>query len=181
MFLTVSSLHRYRHDPDSANGAVAVPVWDLLDRGGKRWRVVLCMLVAEALGGKPKDVADVAAAIEIIHNGTLMLDDVEDQSSVRRCDSVYQPWCVFQRMCAPPAVWTHVAVHRNSFTIYVYYTQVLSAINWYLIRHFIENSLTWCFYFEESAMHPSQIWGRRGHQRRLRHVFSSCQGSFGPP
>jgi hypothetical protein len=28
------------------------PIWDLLDRGGKRWRPVLCMLIAELLGRK---------------------------------------------------------------------------------------------------------------------------------
>ena len=37
------------------------PIWDLLDRGGKRWRPILAMLVAELYGHKREDVFDLAA------------------------------------------------------------------------------------------------------------------------
>jgi geranylgeranyl pyrophosphate synthase len=37
------------------------PIWDLLDRGGKRWRPVLCMLIAELLGHKRTEIFDIAA------------------------------------------------------------------------------------------------------------------------
>eukprot|EP00743_Colponemidia_sp_Colp-15_P004443 GILK01004792.1.p1 GENE.GILK01004792.1~~GILK01004792.1.p1 ORF type:complete len:392 (+),score=72.49 GILK01004792.1:67-1176(+) len=75
---------RYGPDAESATNALAVPIWDMLDRGGKRWRPVLCMLIAESLGGKAEDVVDVAALCEIVHNGSLMIDDVEDSSEMRR-------------------------------------------------------------------------------------------------
>lgn len=74
----------YKFDLDAATNAVNAPIWDLLDRGGKRWRPALTMIVAGCLGKNPKDLADVAAASEIIHNGTLMVDDVEDNSDMRR-------------------------------------------------------------------------------------------------
>lgn len=74
----------YSFDLGAATGAVNEPVWDLLDRGGKRWRPALTMLVAGCLGKDPKTLADVAAASEIIHNGTLMVDDIEDNSDMRR-------------------------------------------------------------------------------------------------
>jgi geranylgeranyl pyrophosphate synthase len=60
------------------------PIWDLLDRGGKRWRPVLCMIIAELFNRKRSEVYEIAALCEIIHNGTLMIDDIEDSSQVRR-------------------------------------------------------------------------------------------------
>lgn len=38
-------------------------------KGGKRWRPVLLLLTAEALGKKPADVIDLVAICEIVHNG----------------------------------------------------------------------------------------------------------------
>lgn len=68
----------------SLNKTFSQPIWDLLDRGGKRWRPVLCMLVAELLGHKRTEIFEIAALCEIIHNGTLLVDDIEDSSTVRR-------------------------------------------------------------------------------------------------
>jgi geranylgeranyl diphosphate synthase, type I len=59
------------------------PVWDLLDRGGKRWRPILMLLACDAVGGGSK-IEDLIPLVEIIHNGTLMIDDVEDNSDLRR-------------------------------------------------------------------------------------------------
>eukprot|EP01120_Amphizonella_sp_Union-15-10_P000902 TRINITY_DN1097_c0_g1_i1.p1 TRINITY_DN1097_c0_g1~~TRINITY_DN1097_c0_g1_i1.p1 ORF type:complete len:387 (+),score=88.06 TRINITY_DN1097_c0_g1_i1:97-1161(+) len=74
----------YAYDLESASKAVLDPIWDILSRGGKRWRPVLVMLVAEALGGKPENVLPCAYACELIHNGTLVVDDIEDDSKLRR-------------------------------------------------------------------------------------------------
>jgi geranylgeranyl pyrophosphate synthase len=60
------------------------PIWDLLDRGGKQWRPILLCLVAEALGGNLDVVLPISVLCEIVHNGTLMTDDVEDDSKLRR-------------------------------------------------------------------------------------------------
>jgi geranylgeranyl diphosphate synthase, type I len=59
------------------------PVWDLLERGGKRWRPVLMMLCCDVVGGGSK-IEELIPVVEIIHNGTLMVDDVEDGSDTRR-------------------------------------------------------------------------------------------------
>lgn len=59
------------------------PIWDLLDRGGKRWRPVLMLLCCDVVKGGSK-VEDLIPIVEIIHNGTLMVDDVEDGSDLRR-------------------------------------------------------------------------------------------------
>lgn len=75
---------RYMHDLEALNKAIAEPVWEFLDRGGKRWRPALFLLICEALGKNPKDFLDFAIIPEVVHNGTLMVDDVEDGSELRR-------------------------------------------------------------------------------------------------
>ena len=60
------------------------PVWDLLDRGGKRFRPAMSFLAAECVGGRREDASGAAAAVELLHNMTLVHDDIEDQSELRR-------------------------------------------------------------------------------------------------
>ena len=59
-------------------------LWEILDRGGKRFRPAICLLCCEAVGGKPEKAMPVAAAIELFHNLTLIHDDIEDNSLLRR-------------------------------------------------------------------------------------------------
>ncbi|MEA2089387.1 MAG: polyprenyl synthetase family protein [Thermoproteota archaeon] len=75
---------RYEYNLKALNKAVAEPIWEFLGRGGKRWRPSLFLLVCEALGKNWKDFLDFAIIPEVIHNGTLMIDDVEDLSELRR-------------------------------------------------------------------------------------------------
>jgi geranylgeranyl diphosphate synthase type I len=77
-------LPRYEYDVEAINEAIAKPIWEFLDRGGKRWRPNLFLLVCEALGAEPEKLLDFAIIPEVIHNGTLMIDDVEDTSELRR-------------------------------------------------------------------------------------------------
>lgn len=51
---------------------------------GKRIRPYLTFLAADALGGNIEDVAPLAAAIELLHNFTLIHDDIQDRSPNRR-------------------------------------------------------------------------------------------------
>jgi len=75
---------KYGCDLEALNKAIAEPIWDMLDRGGKRWRPTLFLLICEALGKRPEDFLDFAIIPEVIHNGTLVIDDIEDSSEVRR-------------------------------------------------------------------------------------------------
>jgi geranylgeranyl diphosphate synthase type I len=59
-------------------------VWELIDRGGKRFRPVLVFLAAECVGGNKEEAIGAAAAVELLHNMTLIHDDIEDQSELRR-------------------------------------------------------------------------------------------------
>jgi len=78
------SVPRYAYNLEALNKAIAEPIWEFLDRGGKRWRPSLFLLVCEAVGKNPKDFIEYAIIPEVIHNGTLMVDDIEDQSELRR-------------------------------------------------------------------------------------------------
>jgi len=61
------------------------PVWDLLDRGGKRFRPLLAHLCCKTVRGKSDPmITSLAAAVELLHNMTLIHDDIEDNSDVRR-------------------------------------------------------------------------------------------------
>ena len=51
---------------------------------GKRLRPVLTMICCGAAGGEPFDALRAAAAIEILHNFTLVHDDIMDKSPMRR-------------------------------------------------------------------------------------------------
>jgi geranylgeranyl diphosphate synthase type I len=51
---------------------------------GKRLRPALCLLVAEAVGGRYRSALPPAGAIELIHNFSLVHDDIQDHSPLRR-------------------------------------------------------------------------------------------------
>ncbi|MFC7238833.1 polyprenyl synthetase family protein [Saliphagus sp. GCM10025317] len=74
----------FAYDPEGIQRALADPLWDLLDRGGKRWRAVLFLVFVEALGEDPEAFLSYACIPEILHNGTIIVDDVEDGASIRR-------------------------------------------------------------------------------------------------
>jgi geranylgeranyl diphosphate synthase type I len=64
--------------------ALSDPIWNLLDRGGKRWRAILFLVLVDALGESPKEFLPYACVPEILHNGTIIVDDVEDEARRRR-------------------------------------------------------------------------------------------------
>lgn len=61
--------------------------------GGKRVRPTITILTCEALGGEPEDVLDYAAGIELVHTASLVVDDIIDESTVRR--GVESAWAKF--------------------------------------------------------------------------------------
>ncbi len=75
---------KFSSNLEALNKGVAEPIWEILDRGGKRWRPALFLLVCEALGENVENCLDFAIIPEVVHNGTLMVDDIEDDSELRR-------------------------------------------------------------------------------------------------
>ncbi len=51
---------------------------------GKRVRPLLCLLACQSVGGNPAEALPAAAAIEILHNFSLVHDDIEDGDETRR-------------------------------------------------------------------------------------------------
>lgn len=62
-----------------------------LETGGKRLRAIIPPWVASNLGGDWRHALDLGLAVELVHNGTLVHDDVQDGDAFRR---------------GKPAVWT---------------------------------------------------------------------------
>ncbi len=60
------------------------PCAELIHRGGKRWRPLLCVLSCEALGGKAEAAYALSPLIELCHTASLIHDDIEDNSDERR-------------------------------------------------------------------------------------------------
>ncbi len=61
--------------------------------GGKRLRPLLVLLACEAVGGKLRHAMDAAVAVELLHNFTLIHDDVMDQDEIRRGKpTVHRKW-----------------------------------------------------------------------------------------
>jgi octaprenyl-diphosphate synthase len=56
----------------------------LRGQGGKRARPLVTLVAAQACGGDPRRALPLAAAIEWLHQGTLVLDDIIDAAPVRR-------------------------------------------------------------------------------------------------
>lgn len=56
----------------------------ILNSGGKRLRPLLVLLSAKAVGGKFNNAYNAAAAVEMLHNFTLVHDDIMDNADKRR-------------------------------------------------------------------------------------------------
>lgn len=68
---------------------------------GKRIRPLVCLLTCEALCGDWHPALPVAAAVELVHNFSLIHDDIEDQSAARRGRAtVWQVWGLAQGLNA---------------------------------------------------------------------------------
>lgn len=75
--------------PESAAGQnpialLSAPCASLVSGGGKRWRPLLAVLAYQLAGGSGDDIYTLAPLIEGIHTASLIHDDIEDNSELRR-------------------------------------------------------------------------------------------------
>ena len=69
------------------------PVAYVLNGGGKRLRPLLTIFSAEACGGTKSVVFSAALAVEVLHNFTLVHDDIMDRDSIRHGQkTVHNKW-----------------------------------------------------------------------------------------
>ena len=69
------------------------PIEYILSQGGKRIRPQLCLLSADLFGGDEQQAVYPAIAFELLHNFTLLHDDIMDNAPLRRGKpTVYKKW-----------------------------------------------------------------------------------------
>ncbi len=91
-----SDLQRVEDLLRDAVGSTAEPLRGMLQHvltGGKRLRAAVVVLSGQSLGGAGQTLAQLAAAVEILHAATLVHDDVVDESATRRGrDTLHFRW-----------------------------------------------------------------------------------------
>lgn len=63
---------------------LARPIREMTDRGGKAWRSYAALACIDVVGGDSRKFLHWLAMPELLHVGSLIIDDVEDQSRIRR-------------------------------------------------------------------------------------------------
>jgi len=82
---------------------------------GKRIRPMLCVLACQAAQGDPAQAIPAAAGVELLHNFSLIHDDIEDHSPTRRGrPAVWKLWGVPQAINSGDGMFTlaHLAMDR---------------------------------------------------------------------
>jgi geranylgeranyl pyrophosphate synthase/predicted secreted hydrolase len=60
------------------------PIREITDRGGKTWRSYATVACCDIVGGNSQEAIDWLALPEMMHVGSLIVDDVQDRSRIRR-------------------------------------------------------------------------------------------------
>ena len=80
-------------DPAQFSRTMIQPIREIIDRGGKAWRSYLPLACCDVVGGNSQAAEPWLALPELLHVGSLIVDDVEDRSIVRRggktCHAIY--------------------------------------------------------------------------------------------
>ena len=69
---------------DEANPGLGRIAWEHIDTGGKRLRARLAVFAVRALGGRAEHGVAWGAACELLHNASLIHDDIQDGDRFRR-------------------------------------------------------------------------------------------------
>ena len=90
------------------------------DSRGKRIRPMLVLLTALAAGGNWRDALPAACAVELIHNFSLIHDDIEDNSPLRRGrPTIWKKWGIAQATNIGDTMFTlaHLEILRLAETL----------------------------------------------------------------
>lgn len=86
---------------------------------GKRIRPLIVLLTCEAAGGDWQNALPAAAAVELVHNFSLIHDDIQDNSPIRRGrETVWKRWGIPQAINSGDAMFTlaHLSLLRLEST-----------------------------------------------------------------
>jgi geranylgeranyl pyrophosphate synthase/predicted secreted hydrolase len=91
---------------------ITQPLREIIDRGGKSWRSLACLLCVDAVGGNSNLYRHWLAMPEIMHVGSLIIDDIQDQSTHRRggdaCHIIYGNALAINTGCAAYFLSLHI-------------------------------------------------------------------------
>jgi geranylgeranyl pyrophosphate synthase/predicted secreted hydrolase len=80
-------------DKDQYVAHIIKPIREIVDRGGKSWRSYAALACIDAVGGYSQPYVDWLILPELLHTGSLIIDDVQDRSVTRRggasCHLIY--------------------------------------------------------------------------------------------
>ncbi|WP_236980571.1 polyprenyl synthetase family protein [Membranihabitans maritimus] len=80
-------------DPVQFSKSLIEPIRSIVDRGGKSWRSYALLACCDLVGGDSQRIQKWLALPELLHVGSLIVDDVEDKSDIRRgkpsCHKIY--------------------------------------------------------------------------------------------
>ena len=71
-------------DPAGMAATLIAPIREMVDRGGKSWRSYAALACCDVVGGDSRKFSQWLAMPELMHVGSLIIDDVQDRSTVRR-------------------------------------------------------------------------------------------------
>ena len=136
---------------DSLNKSILNPCWDMINRGGKRWRPMLGLMISDLFKIDLNNPNDQNSKLyykmfyltEALHNASLIIDDVEDKSELRRNSP-----CVHKKYGEGIAINAGV-----SLMFFPFYKIVQSLENLLLI-----GELSKVYLEELSAIHIGQGW-----------------------
>ena len=134
---------------DSINDGLFTPGWDMIKRGGKQWRPMLGLIIGNYFKMPIEDINKsqllykLLAITQLIHNASLIVDDVEDKSLQRRNEP-----------CVHLKFGESVAINAGITMFYLPVYRLIKEINDTTLKAKIAE-----FYFEEmSAIHIGQGW-----------------------
>lgn len=82
----VSGPAKYKDLSKPIEEGLFLPNWDMLDRSKSYLRPLVFLLTIKGLNKNPANFVKYASILELIHNGTLIHDDIEDKAIIRRND-----------------------------------------------------------------------------------------------
>lgn len=106
-------------DLDQHHRTVIQPIREMVDRAGKAWRSYALLTCIDAVGGDSQEFLHWLALPELLHTGSLIIDDVQDHSSVRRggptCHLLYGEALAINAGCAAYFL-PEILVHKTRLT-----------------------------------------------------------------
>jgi geranylgeranyl pyrophosphate synthase len=132
----------------SVTEGILKPCWDLLERGGKKWRPMFGLMIADYFGlnlqhNKNKQLYQILELTELIHNTSLIIDDIQDSSEQRR-----------GKPCVNKIYGNDIALNASLSMLYFPVYKFISDLESESLRA----EISYCYLQEISAMLLGQNW-----------------------